>query len=113
MAGAGHGAGGWYSEGPPRKEPRALSDALGEVARGLGLPDPKALDAVSRAWPMLVGEAISAHSRTRSLREGVLTVVVDSPAWATQLRYLEAEVVRRVGSLAAVNALRVIVDRPS
>lgn len=111
-AGAGEDRG-WYSESPPPREPRALGEALGEVARGLGLPDPKAVDAVVRAWPTLVGHPISAHSRPRSLRDGVLTIVVDSAAWATQLRYLEAEVVQRVGPYAAVSTLRLVVDRPS
>jgi predicted nucleic acid-binding Zn ribbon protein len=77
---------GWYSEGPVPKEPERLGDVLGEVARGLGLPDPKAIESIARAWPTLVGEAISTHSRPRSLRDGVLTVAVDSPVWGTQLR---------------------------
>ena len=105
--------GGWYSEGPPPKEPRRLGDELGEVARGLGLPDPKAVEAVARAWAALVGDAISTHSRPRSLRDGVLTIAVDSPAWGTQLRYLEADVVRMVAAHAPVTSLRIVLDRPS
>jgi predicted nucleic acid-binding Zn ribbon protein len=104
--------GGWYSEGPVPKEPKRLGDVLGEVARGLGLPDPKAVESIARAWPSLVGEAISAHSRPRSLRDGVLTIAVDSPVWGTQLRYLEADVVQLVGTHASVTSLRVVVDTP-
>jgi predicted nucleic acid-binding Zn ribbon protein len=103
---------GWYSEGPVPKEPERLGDVLGEVARGLGLPDPKAIESIARAWPTLVGEAIGTHSRPRSLRDGVLTVAVDSPVWGTQLRYLESDVVQLVGTHASVLSLRVVVDVP-
>ena len=101
---------GWYAEGPKPRPPRRLGDVVGEVARGLGLPDPAALDSVARVWPALVGDVIGAHSRPRSLRDGVLTIVVDSPAWATQLRYLEADLVASVAGHAPVTSLRVVVE---
>jgi predicted nucleic acid-binding Zn ribbon protein len=49
------------------------------------------------------------------LRDGVLVVEVDSPEWATQLRYLEEDVLRRLGRKVrpgAVRGLRVVVGRP-
>jgi predicted nucleic acid-binding Zn ribbon protein len=106
-------SGSWYSEEPPRREPHKLGDTLGEVARGLGLPDPNALAAVLAAWPGMVGDAIGAHSRPRSLRNGVLTVAVDSPVWGTQLRYLEADLVQRAREHAPVTSLRLVVEQSS
>ncbi|MBV8952325.1 MAG: DUF721 domain-containing protein [Actinobacteria bacterium] len=101
---------GWYAETREPEPPRRLGDVLGEVVRKLGLPDPTALDALARAWPTLAGAAIGAHSAPRSLRDGVLTIAVDSPAWATQLRYLEVELVNRAAAHAPVTSLRVVVD---
>jgi len=48
-----------------------------------------------------------------SVRDGVLTVAVDDPIWATQLRYLETAVVERAAALlgtGSVSELRVRVD---
>jgi predicted nucleic acid-binding Zn ribbon protein len=104
---------GWYAEGPAPKEPHRLGDALSDVARRLGLPDPATVETVARVWPGVVGDAIAGHSRPRSLRDGVLTIAVDSATWATQLRYLESDIVHRLAAHAVatpVTALRVVVD---
>jgi len=34
------------------------------------------------------------------LRHGVLVVVVDDPAWATQLRWLESDLLARLATIA-------------
>ena len=98
---------------PGSPEPRRLGDSLRAVSRELGLPDPAAFDAVIEAWPGAVGAAVSAHARPRHLRDGVVTVEVDDGTWATQLRYLETEIVTRLaGAGAVVTGLRVVVARP-
>jgi predicted nucleic acid-binding Zn ribbon protein len=91
---------------------RQLRDALGEVADDLRLDDPDVLGAVLVGWGAVVGEAVAAHARARSLREGTLLVEVDSPEWATQLRYLEEDLLRRLGRRVrpgAVTGIRVVV----
>jgi predicted nucleic acid-binding Zn ribbon protein len=93
-------------------EPRSVRDALAQVSRELGLPDPEHLTRILARWPEMVGAVVAEHARPRSLREGVLTVEVDAPAWATQLRYLEAELVARVDrevAAGAVGHIRVVV----
>ena len=47
----------------------------------------------------MVGDDVAAHARLVSVRDGVLTVAVDDPIWATQLRYLETAVVERATAL--------------
>jgi predicted nucleic acid-binding Zn ribbon protein len=95
-----------------REEPLALRDAIAAVNRELGLPDPDALGAFVDAWPSIVGPSLAQHAMVRSLRDGVCTVEVDSPGWATQLRYLEASVVERAAEVCGrgvVRAMRVVV----
>jgi predicted nucleic acid-binding Zn ribbon protein len=60
------------------------------------VPRASTLSRVFASWPELVGEAVAAHARPRSLRAGTLVVAVDEPAWATQLRWLEADLVGRL-----------------
>ena len=57
-------------------------------------------------WADLVGDQVAAHATPVSLRGGVLVVVVDQPAWATQLRFLSADVRRRLAEVAGDDAVR-------
>jgi predicted nucleic acid-binding Zn ribbon protein len=93
---------------------RRVGEALSEVAAELRLDDPDDVAAVMAAWPAAVGEAVAAHVRPRRLHDGVLLVEVDAPVWATQLRYLEEDVLRRLGRKVrpgVVKALRPVVRR--
>jgi predicted nucleic acid-binding Zn ribbon protein len=89
-------------------EPRPLRDALTEVTADLGLPDPDAFASLVTHWRELVGEALAEHCRPQSLRDGVLRVTVDSAPRATQLRYLESEVVRQASALVGPDIVRAV-----
>lgn len=56
----------------------------------------EALGAVFDGWDSAVGASVAAHCRPVSLVDGVLRVSADQPGWATQLRYLAADVIRRL-----------------
>ena len=91
-----------------------LGDAVAAVGAELGLPSREALDALSGQWPELVGAALSAHARVRSLRAGVLTIAVDDAPWATELRYLHDQLQARfdeVMGVGVVREVRVVVER--
>jgi predicted nucleic acid-binding Zn ribbon protein len=70
------------------------------VARRLGAPGARSLSAVFGHWDEVVGASVAAHARPTSLRDGVLRVEVDEPGWATQLRYLAPEILRRCAEVA-------------
>jgi predicted nucleic acid-binding Zn ribbon protein len=78
---------------PP--EPKSLKASLDRVARTLGGPDAGSLSGVFGHWADIVGPQLAAHARPLSLSSGVLVVAVSEPAWATQLTYLESELVGR------------------
>jgi predicted nucleic acid-binding Zn ribbon protein len=93
---------------------RRIGEALSEVARDLHLDDPDDVAAVMAAWSEAVGDAVAAHVRPRRLQDGVLLVEVDAPVWATQLRYLEEDVIRRLGRKVrpgVVKSIRPVVRR--
>jgi predicted nucleic acid-binding Zn ribbon protein len=65
---------------------------------------------VFSCWDDLVGAEIAAHARPQSLRDGVLVMVVDQPAWASQLRFMTADILRRLGAAtgtASVSDIRI------
>jgi predicted nucleic acid-binding Zn ribbon protein len=78
------------------REPRPVGDSLDRVASSLGVPRATTLSRVFASWGELVGDAVAAHSRPRSLRAGTLVVAVDEPAWATQLKWLEGDLLGRL-----------------
>jgi predicted nucleic acid-binding Zn ribbon protein len=99
---------------PVSRPPRRIGEALSEVAGELHLDDPDDVAAVMAAWPEAVGDAVAAHVRPRRLHDGVLLVEVDAPVWATQLRYLEEDVLRRLGRKVrpgVVKSIRPVVRR--
>ena len=93
---------------------RRLQESLAEVAADLNLDDPQMVSGVLQGWAVAVGDAVAAHARPRTLRDGILSVEVDSPEWATQLRYLEEDILRRLGRIVrpgVVKSIRVFVRR--
>ncbi len=98
-----------------KAEPRPVTESLGEVSTELGLPAPGVLAALLNQWSEIVGTSIAVHARPRSIRGRLLTVAVDAPAWATELRYQEARLVERIADMLGageVVGVRVVVERP-
>jgi hypothetical protein len=91
-------------------EPVHLGDALAAIGAELGLPPGNVHAELDTHWIEVVGDDVAGHARLVSVRDGVLTVAVDDPIWATQLRYLETAVIGRATALVgpgAVTAVRV------
>ncbi|MDA8285282.1 MAG: DUF721 domain-containing protein [Actinomycetota bacterium] len=91
----------WQPFPPPAPsiEPRPVSASLGRLSEGLGLGRPELLTSVFARWEELVGPDIAAHATPRMLRDGVLTVAVDHPAWAASLRLLAGDILGRIDTL--------------
>jgi predicted nucleic acid-binding Zn ribbon protein len=58
------------------------------------------LTAVFSRWEELVGPAVAAHARPLSLSRRRLVIGADHPGWATELRYLAPELLRRLAAAA-------------
>ena len=57
-------------------------------------------------WAQIVGPDLAAHTAPDGLVDGELTVTADSTAWATQLRLLAAELVRKLNAELGDGAVR-------
>jgi predicted nucleic acid-binding Zn ribbon protein len=94
-----------------------VRELLDTASARLGGPTSATAAAVFGHWADQVGPDIAAHARPLSLHDGVLTLEVDQPAWAAQLRYMEAEILARLaasagGAEVARLAVRVAGARP-
>jgi predicted nucleic acid-binding Zn ribbon protein len=64
----------------------------------MGAPSASATRSIFADWADIVGEQFADHAWPHALRERVLIVAVADPAWATQLRFLEAELLGRIAA---------------
>jgi predicted nucleic acid-binding Zn ribbon protein len=86
----------------------AVSESLDVVVRGLRGAGAKATAGVFGRWEDVVGPHVAAHARPVALDDGRLVVEVDEPGWATQLRYLEADFLEQLATVAGPGAVRSI-----
>ena len=87
-------------------EPEQLRDLLGDVGGKLGLASPNEVGKVWARWAEIVGPAIADHADPTSLRDGMLRIRVDSPAWATELGYLVGEIRGRINRAVETELVR-------
>ena len=73
-----------------------LGQSLDAVIRSLKGDGAQAIAGVFGHWEDAVGASIAAHAKPLLLDGGRLVVEVDQPGWATQLRYLEKELLERL-----------------
>lgn len=80
--------------------PRRLRSSLDRYARRIGAAEASSLGAVFARWDEIVGEAVAVHAQPLSLVDGALVISVDDPAWATQIRFLGTDILRRLEEVA-------------
>ena len=86
-------------------EPVQLGDALAALRAELGLPAGDPLGDLTEHWSEIVGADIAAHAHLDSVRDGTLTITTDGPIWASQLRYLEREIVERAEAVVGADVI--------
>jgi predicted nucleic acid-binding Zn ribbon protein len=96
-----------------RDDPQPLGTAIEGLVDEQGWELAVATGSVFGRWAQIVGPELADHTTPESLRDGELTVAADSTAWATQLRLLAAQLVRRLNAeLGDGTVLRVKVRGP-
>jgi predicted nucleic acid-binding Zn ribbon protein len=68
----------------------------------------RALGGVFGQWAEIVGAQIAEHVSPAKLQDGCLVVVVDQPGWATQMRYLNDDLLARIAAVVGDGVVRQI-----
>ena len=98
-SGGATGGGGASRAGRGRREdPQPLGAAIEGLLDDQGWRTSAAVGSVFGRWEQIVGEALGAHTRPGGFTDGELLVIADSTAWATQVRLLRAQLVRRLNA---------------
>jgi len=83
---------------PDDRDPQALTSTLGRLMRDQGWEVDVAVHGVMARWPSIVGPEMAEHCTPESYEDTVLTVRTSSTAWATQLKLLAPDLVRRLNT---------------
>jgi predicted nucleic acid-binding Zn ribbon protein len=79
---------------PPR-----IGELLDETGKRVGVGAAVETGKLWARWGEIVGPDVAAHAQPSSLREGILRVRADTPAWATEVGYLGEEIRRRANDV--------------
>jgi predicted nucleic acid-binding Zn ribbon protein len=98
-AGTGRADGSGPARGRPRRDdPQRLGQAIGGLLDQHGWQQRAAIGSVFGRWAEIVGPDLAAHTRPDSFTDGELAVTADSTAWATQVRLLAPQLIRRLAA---------------
>jgi predicted nucleic acid-binding Zn ribbon protein len=81
-----------------RDDPQPLGLAIDGLLADHGWRKRAAVGGAFGNWAQIVGADLAAHARPESFSDGELVVAADSTAWATQLRLLASQLVRRLNA---------------
>ena len=78
------------------EEPRPLGPLIDRLLGHLGAPPARVLSVLEANWAEVAGPGLAAASRPVEVRDGTLVVACWEPAWAAQIRWMEADLCRRL-----------------
>lgn len=90
------------------RDPRLLDDALGKLVADHGWATELRVHGVFTRWAGVVGEEVAQHVTPETYSDGRLVVRTDSTAWATQMKLLAGEIVRRLNEVLGDGTVTVI-----
>jgi len=95
-------------------DPKPFAAAIRDLLADRGWETRAAVGRVFGDWPRIVGPELARHTKPERFEDGTLTVAADSTAWATQVRLLAGQLVKRLNQeLGQGTVTRVKVVGPS
>jgi predicted nucleic acid-binding Zn ribbon protein len=83
-----------------------IAGILKEVLKARGLGSGDALAKLRGKWTAAVGGKIAQHAQPQMIRDGRLTLTVDSPAWMSQLNMLSPQIIEKINAVLDDGAVR-------
>jgi hypothetical protein len=78
---------------------KRVGDAVTPLIVGWGLKGAMQLERIRQNWGAFFPGPLTVHAEPQSLRDGHLSVTVDSSAWLHQVRYMQAKILQRLSPL--------------
>ncbi|WP_132992633.1 DUF721 family protein [Gordonia zhaorongruii] len=101
----------WSGAGPDSRDPQPLGRLTGRIAKEHGWQPKISEGSLFGMWDSIVGDDIASHASPERLNETVLHVRAESTAWATQLRYMQGQIIAKIAASVGdgvVTSLRIV-----
>jgi predicted nucleic acid-binding Zn ribbon protein len=93
---------------PDDRDPQTMDTTLGRFVSEQGWETELRVHGVFSRWEAIVGRDVGQHVTPESFADGRLVVRTDSTAWATQMKMLAPDVVRRLNEVLGDGTVEVI-----
>ena len=81
------------------KEPVHLRSVLEQLLKDFGTPDIRVVTSIVDQWEEVVGIDLAAKISAVAVSGSELIVLVDDPAWASQINWLEKQLLDKITNL--------------
>src|SRR5664279_3181341 len=88
----------WSGSGPDARDPQPLGATLRAWVASAGAGADLKKATLFARWEQIVGAEVADHCAPTSLTDGELLVQAESTAWATQIRMLAPQLLRRINT---------------
>jgi len=98
-----------------RDGPQPMGRGIDRVMKHLSAPTTDVIESVFSNWESLVGDVIATHTTPVKIDNGVLTLEVDDPAWASEMQWMSAALIEQIAEKLEtdqVQSIRVQIARP-
>jgi hypothetical protein len=75
---------------------QSLRNIFKEVVKSIGIESAAALNVLRRKWPEIVGQPISVHTFPETVRNKILTIIVDTPQWIHHLSFFKKDIAEKL-----------------
>ena len=82
-----------------------LAAELNALLRRMGSESSDVVAGVFGEWESIVGTQIAAHVTPLMIKDARLVVSVDDPTWATQTKFLESDIAKKVSQATKMTIL--------
>jgi len=96
----------WSGAGADGRDPAALADSLSALVSERRWEETLRTAGIPARWEQIVGADNAAHCVPDKLEDGVLTIVAESTAWATNLTLLSRTILDRLASEVGAGVVR-------
>jgi predicted nucleic acid-binding Zn ribbon protein len=93
---------------PDDRDPQTMDSTLGRFVSEQGWETELRVHGVFSRWEAIVGRDVSQHVTPESYADDRLVVRTDSTAWATQMKLLAPDIVRRLNEVLGDGTVQVI-----
>ena len=92
-------------------EPTVIGETLDRYLEYLGAPPIRTITSLQDRWSEVVGPALAEPTRPVELVDGVLVIGCDDATWASQVGWMESQIVERFRTLFPGTEIRKIKAR--